>query len=76
MQLPIPTSTLFLPIQARAFMVSFGFPHSGLLPGLVTFWIVVALSPCPTACSTFNAACDIAILNYKGTCFFSQNKVR
>lgn len=67
--LHIPTSTLFFPIQASAFMVSFEFPHSSLLPGLVISWAVVALSPCPMACSTLNAACDIAMLKYNYTLF-------
>jgi hypothetical protein len=58
----LPTSTLFFPIQANAFIVSLGFPHSALLPGLVTSWAVVALSPWPSACSAFHAACDMAIL--------------
>jgi hypothetical protein len=58
----LPTSTLFFPIQANAFIVSLGFPHSGLLPGLVTSWAVVALSPWAGAGAAFHAACDMAIL--------------
>ena len=55
--------TSFLPIQARACISMFGSPYFALsFPGLVTSWIVVALSSWPMAFSAWNAAWDIAIL--------------
>jgi len=69
----LPISTLFFPIQARAFILSLSSAYFVSLEGLETSCSVVALSPCPMACSRRYAACDV-ICTDKET--FIQHRIK
>ena len=56
-----PTLTLFLPSQTKAFILSLGSAHAGLLSGLLTSCLVAAPGMWPMAYSAFAAAWDTAI---------------